>query len=273
LKERISMRRDVVEHEESGDERALRATLRAHAGEMVDTDGGWEEVAPRLAASGAGMIRPRRMGPLAGMSRGALIAAASLALVVALAGAGVGAAYWGGLFGGPKAQLIGDGQLYSTIGQSQTHGGVTVSVDKAYADPGNTYIAVTLTLPDNQASRYSNVFANSVSITDGAGNEAGGLNYVCEPLWHDPLFHRDGVQHCLMDLSAFQPPAGASSLTLSVKIGELWLARTAGGQRDILTGPWSFTFSLPFHQQSLGPGGPYAQPGTTTPSTPGTKKP
>ena len=206
------------------------------------------------------------------MSRGLLVAA-SLAIVVALAGAGVGAAYWGGIFGGPKAQLIGDERLYTTIGQSQTHGGVTVTVDKAYADPGNTYIAVTFTMPDSQASRYSNVIANSVGITDTDGNEAHGLNYVCEPLWHDALFHRDGVQHCLMDLSAFQPPAGATSLNLNVEIGELWLFRTTDGQRDILTGPWSFNFSLPFYQQNLGPGGPYAQPGTTTPSTPGTKKP
>jgi hypothetical protein len=268
------MRRDTAEREESRDEMALRATLYAHASEMVDADTAWEAVAPRLAASGAVVSQRRKAGPFAGVSPGLLVAA-SLAIVVALAGAGagVGAAYWGGLFGGPKAQLIGDERLYTTIGQSQSHASLTVTIDQAYADPGNTYIAVTFTMPDSQASRYSNVIANSVTITDGAGNEAHGLNYICEPLWHEALFHRAGVQHCLMDLSAFQPPAGATSLSLHVEIGELWLFRTMDGQRDILTGPWSFTFSLPFHQQNLGPGGPYAQPGTTTPSTPGTMKP
>ena len=267
------MRQDMAaEREESRDEMALRATLHARADEMVDTDAAWESVAPRLAMTAAVMSQRRKAGPFAGVSRGLLVAA-SLAIVVALAGAGVGAAYWGGLFGGPKAQLIGDERLYTAIGRSQTRDGLTVTIDQAYADPGNTYIAVTFTMPDSQASRYSSAIANSVTITDGAGNEARGLNYVCEPLWHDALFHRDGVQHCLMDLSAFQPPAGSASLNLNVEIGELWLFRTTDGQRDILTGPWSFTFSLPFHQQSLGPGGPYAEPGTTTPSTPGTKKP
>jgi uncharacterized protein DUF4179 len=268
------MRRDMTtEREESRDEMALRATLHARASEMVDADAAWSAVTPRLATSGTDMSRQRRTGPFAGVSRAILVAAASLALLVALAGAGVGAAYWGGLFGGPKAQLVGDEQLYTTVGQSQTHGGVTVSIDKAYADPGNTYIAITFTMPDSQASRYSNVFANSVTITDGAGNEARGLNYICEPLWHDQIFHHDAIQHCLMDLTAFQPPASALPLSLNVEIGELWLVRTADHERDILSGPWSFTFSLPFHQQNLGPGGPYAQPGTTTPSTPGTKKP
>jgi Domain of unknown function (DUF4179) len=267
------MRQDMAaEREESQDEMALRATLHMHASEIIHSDKAWESVAPRLAASGAVVSQRRKAGLFAGVSRGLLVAA-SLAIVVALAGAGVGAAYWGGLFGGPKAQLIGDERLYTTIGQSQSHDGLTVTIDQAYADPGNTYIAVTFTMPDSQASHYSNVIANSVTITDGAGNEARGLNYVCEPLWHDALFHRDGVQHCLMDLSAFQPPAGTAPLNLNVEIGELWLFRTADHQRDILTGPWSFTFSLPFHQQNLGPGGPYAEPGTTTPSTPGTKKP
>jgi hypothetical protein len=259
----------------SQEERALRATLRAYAAGEVDTQAGWEAVAPRLTSAGAGSAtQVRRKGPLAGVSRGVLVAAAVVALVVALAGAGVGGAYWGGLFGGPKAQFIGDERLYTTLGQSQTHGGVTVTIDKVYADPGNTFVVLTFTMPDSQASRYFNVIANNVTITDAAGNEARGLNTTCEPLSHDTNFHRDGVQHCLMDLTAFQPPAGASSLNLNVEIGELWLLRTEDHQRDILTGPWRFSFSLPFHQQSLGPGGPYAEPATRTPdASPATKTP
>ena len=135
------MRRDTVEHEESHEELALRATLHAQASEMVDTDAAWEVVAPRLATSGAVVSQRRKVGPFAGVSRGLLVAAASLALVVALAGAGVGAAYWGGLFGGPKGKLISNQQLYTTIGQSQTIDGVTASIDLAYADPDDTYIA------------------------------------------------------------------------------------------------------------------------------------
>ena len=76
-----------------------------------------------------------------------------------------------------------------------------------------------------------------------------------------------------MDLAPSSLQRAQPHWTLNVEIGEVWLFRATDGQRDILTGPWSFSFSLPFHQQNLGPGGPYAQPGTTTPSTPGTKKP
>ena len=264
------MRRDTAEREASRDEMALRATLYAHASEMVDADTAWELVAPRLAASGATVSQRRKTRLFAGVSRGLLVAA-SLAIVVALAGAGVGAAYWGGLFGGPKAQLIGDERLYSTIGQSQTRDGLTVTIDQAYADPGNTYIAVTFTMPDAKAAKYSYVVPNHVNITDASGNQTNGMNIMCDALWHDAFFHRDGVEHCLIDLGPFQSTAG--QLSLRVEFGEILLLLPHDTPIETQPGPWNFSFSLPFHQQSLGPGGPYAEPGTTTPSTPGTKKP
>ena len=107
-------------------------------------------------------------------------------------------------------------------------------------------------MPDSQASRYSNATANSVGITETDGNEAHGLNYVCEPLWGAVLFHRDGVGHCLMDLSAFQPPAGATSLNLNVEIGGATaLPHARHGEREIPNwGPWSFNFSLPFFSRT-----------------------
>jgi hypothetical protein len=265
------MRRATAEREESREELALRTTLLAHADGMVDTDAAWEAVAPRLAATAAVVSQRRKVGPFAAVSRGLLVAA-SLAIVVALAGAGVGAAYWGGIFGGPKAQLIGDKQLYTEIGQRQTIGGVAVSIDQAYADPGNIYLAVSFVMPHDLGSHYTQVIVNRVTIAD-AGNETQGLIMTCEPFWHDAVFHRDSVQHCMMNAGPLEPAAGATTLNLHVEIGEVWLFHTADHQRDILTGPWSFNFSLPFHQRNLGPGGPYAQPGTTTPSTPGTKKP
>jgi hypothetical protein len=266
------MRRDIAtEREESRKEMAVRATLQARASGMVDTDTAWESVAPRLMGAVAVVSKRRTARPFAGVSRGLLVAA-SLAIVVALAGAGVGAAYWGGLFGGPKAQLIGDERLYTTIGQSQTHDGLTAAIDQAYADPGNTYIAITFTMPDAMAQRYTHVIPNHVSITDAAGHDTSGMNITCEPLWRDPLFHRDGVEHCLIDLGPFEPATGETRLTLRVAFGEIMLL--SGGDPYVTQpGPWSFRFSLPFHQRSLGPGGPYAEPGTTAPETPGTKKP
>jgi hypothetical protein len=269
MRKDMAPERDEMQ-DETREEQSLRATLHAHAAEVVDTQAGWEVVAPRLA-QGARRARLRVVGRGSGGKRrmgwrqAALIAAA-VAIVAGLVAAAASTPFWGGLFGGPKAQLIGDERLYTTIGQSQTHGGVTVTIDKVYADPGNTYISFTASMPDAMAKHYTRVIANHVTITDAAGNEARGLNSTCDPLSHDALFHHDGVEPCLMDVSPFQPPAGATTLTLNVEIGELWLFRTADGhQRDILTGPWRFTFSLPFHQQSLGPGGPYAQPATHTP--------
>jgi hypothetical protein len=256
----------------SQEERALQATLRAYAAREVDTQAGWEAVAPRLTSVGATQVR--RKGPLAGVSRGVLVAAAVVALVVALAGAGVGAAYWGGLFGGPKAKLIGDKQLYTEIGQRQAIDGVTVSIDQAYADPGNIYLAISFVMPHDLGSQYSQVIVNRVTIAGDAGNEVQGLIMTCEPFWHDSIFHRDSVQHCMMNAGPLQPTTGTTTLNLSVEIGEVWLFRTADHERDILTGPWRFTFSLPFHQQSLGPGGPYAEPATRTPdANPATKTP
>jgi hypothetical protein len=251
---------------------ALRATLHTQASEVVDIDIAWEAVAPRLEAPAAVVSQRRKIGPFAAVSRGLLVAA-SLAIVVALAGAGAGAAYWGGLFGGPKAQLIGDKQLYTEIGQRQVVDGVTVSIDQAYADPGNIYLAVSFTMPHDLGSRYRGVIVNRTTIADAAGQEAKGLNMTCDPFWHDALFHRDSVQHCMMDAGPLQPAVGATTLTLTVEIGEVWLFPTNGGEREIHPGPLHFQFTLPYHQQSLGPGGPYLQPGPTTPSTPGTKKP
>jgi hypothetical protein len=272
LEERIPMRRDTAEREESREELALRATLHTQSSEMVDTDVAWDLVAPRLTTSAAVVSQRRKAGPFAAVSRGLLVAA-SLAIVVALAGAGVGAAYWGGLFGGPKAQLIGDKQLYTEIGQSQVVDGVTVSIDQAYADPGNIYLAVSFTMSHDMGSHYGQVIVNRTTIADTAGQEAKGLNMTCEPFWRDALFHRDSIQHCMMDAGPLQPATGATTLSLSVEIGEVWLFPTSGGEREVHPGPLRFQFTLPYHQQSLGPGGPYAEPGTTTPSTPGTKKP
>jgi len=266
---------EQMSQQTSQEEHALRAALRAYAAGEVDTQAGWEAVAPRLTSAGVGSAtQVRRRGPLAGVSRGVLVAAAVVALVVALAGAGVGAAYWGGIFSGPKTQLLIDEQLFTTIGQRQTVDGVTVDIDKAYADLGSTTIILTITAPYNRGGRYSNVIANHITITDDAGNEGLFPGYACESFKHDSLFHHDSVERCLIDTSPFQPPAGTTALTLHVEIGELWLFRATDHEREILTGPWRFAFSLPFHHQNLGPAAPVLEPATRTPdANPATKTP
>jgi hypothetical protein len=192
--------------------------------------------------------------------RRALLTAGIAAVLIALVGAGVSAAYWGGLFGGPKAQLIGDASLYTVVGQSKTIAGVTVSVDQAYADPGNTFIAVTLSVPEPQAQRYGTVILNQVSIHDSAGHETDGLNIMCEPLARADLLQGGGIEHCMLDAGPLPTPAGAGPVSVTVEVGEAWLFSRNDGQRTVVSGPWTYQFSLPWHSKSLGPGGPYAQP-------------
>jgi hypothetical protein len=248
-------------------ERALRAALAAHAPAVMDTHTAWLAVRARLpldAAPARAMedaARPTmRSRTRPALVRRALLTAGIAAVLLALVGAGVGAAYWGGLFGGPKAQLIGDAGLYTAVGQSQTIDGVSLSVDQAYADPGNTFIAVTFRMPETQAERYGSLILNRISIRDGAGHETYGLNMTCEPLARADLLQGGGIEHCMLDAGPLPAPLGAESVPVTVEVGEVWLLARGSGQRTVLHGPWTYQFALPWHAKSLGSGGPYAQP-------------
>jgi hypothetical protein len=267
------MTSDMIEPSETQHERMLRATLHEYAPADVDADAAWAAVAPRLASSRASGLAPGVMRTetkpqghavlaIPGGGRKALrgrhlllIAATVSAIALLLAGAGIGAAYWGGYFGGDKAQQIANDGLYTTIGQSQTVGDVTITIDKVYADPGNTYIGLLIRVPASTASRYSHAVLNHLDVTTAAGQGVAGLNESCEPLPHD-----GSAEHCLIDAGPLLPNADAAHVTLTVDIGEVWLMHPSVHDPDVRTGPWHFTFTLPFHQRSLGPGGPYAQP-------------
>lgn len=257
------MTSELIEPNQTHQEWQLRATLRAHAPAEVDAEHVWAAIAPRLTISrdipDAPASRSRwpraRLTMLLRAPRAAVIAAALIASVLVFAGAGFGAAYWGGLFGGEKAGLIGNEKLYTTINQSQTIGEVTVTADKVYADPGNTYIAVLIRMPQSVARQYNQAILNRFDVTNASGQDAMGANVMCDPLPHD-----GSAEHCLIDYGHFQPNADGTHVTLRVDIGEVWLLRSGVHDPDVRTGPWHFTFTLPFHQQSLGPGGPYAQP-------------
>lgn len=251
-------------------EALLHEALLAHA-PAVDTDAGWQAIASRIVAasqsapadSGRAGRRARQVVThlLMPQRRFALVASL-VAAVVLLCGAGVGAAYWGGFLGGAKAQLIGDASLYTTVDQSQTVGNISLAIAVAYADPGNTYLAVTIRMPRDLAQRYSNAALNHVTITDTSGAEAYGLLDECSSLTTG-LFSDVGVEHCMLDVSPFVPAPGTTHLALTVDIGEVWLLRPGSASPDVRSGPWHFHFTIPFHAKTLGPGGPYTQ------STPG----
>lgn len=261
------MSSQLTENNKSQQEQLLRAALREHTPTNIDVATAWESVVPRLmvaqAASGS-----RRSGNRAGtisvmpgvkrLLRGPrvlLIAAAATVIVLLLAGAAFGTPYWGGLFGGDKAKLIGDERLYTTINQSQTVNGITITIDKVYADPGNTYISLTIRLPRSLAGKYSHAFPNHVPITNINGQQPNGMNLVS-----DPLSDNGTVAHELFDTGPLHPNPDGSHLTIAIDIGEVMLDRPGQYDFDVHSGPWHFTFTVPFHQQSLGPSGPYAQP-------------
>ena len=255
------MTSQVSEQTETQQEQLLRATLHAHAPAELDAENAWTAIAQRLTFSVDAPVsrsshRRARLTSLGRTPRVVLIAAALGAVILVLAGAGLRAAYWGGLFGGDKAGLVGNAQLYTTVHQSQTIGEVTVTIEQVYADPGNTYIAMLIHVPQSVAQRYNNATLNHFDVTNASGQETTGANLICDPLPHD-----GSAEHCLIDSGPFPPNADGKHLTLVVDIGEVWLLRTGVHDPDVRTGPWHFTFTIPFHQRSLGSGGPYAQPG------------
>jgi hypothetical protein len=248
------------------EEQALRAALAAHAPIELPIADAWVAVRSRLALSAAPAAGGQASAPVAPQPRArwsplraALLASGVAAVLIALMGAGVAAAYWGGLFGGAKAQLIGNANFYTTIGQSRTVDGVTLSVDQAYADPGNTYIAITVRTSPVVAERYGHVILNHITVRDGDG-EATGLNISCEAMGRADLLKGGGIEHCMLDAGALPAPAGVGPVNVTIEVGEVWLFVKDGGQRTIYQGPWTYQFTLPWHAQSLGPGGPYAQP-------------
>ncbi|HEX8981544.1 MAG TPA: DUF4179 domain-containing protein [Ktedonobacterales bacterium] len=240
---------------ELAEEPTLRATFARHAPTMVDTESAWFNVRTQLplgaqATDKAAAAAPRstRQAARHPRLRAALMNAGFAAALVVLVGAGVGTAYWGGLFGGPKAQLIGNANLYTTIGQSRTIDGVTISVDQAYADSGNTYIAITARVSDTLAQRYGYVILNHVVVSEASGSESDGLSVSCEPLGRAALLDSATIEHCMLDSGALHPSAGLSRVSVTVEVGEVWLLAKGSVQRTIRPGPWTFQFMLPWRQ-------------------------
>ncbi len=253
---------------ETPDETFLRLALQAHAPKAIDVESAWSRVAEQITSTGQISKRPKsRWLRFLGASgrqhaerwRRAWITAAVVALSLLFIGAGFAGGrlyFWGGPFGDPGIQLIGDEHLYQDIEQQQQVHQVTITVTKAYADTGRTLIAYDLQVPASIAQRYNSVFVASYSLTDQEGEEPAGGNTECTAFPHD-----GSPMHCLIMAPAFHPAAGVSQLTITLDIIEVYLIRAdSTGTTDTLSGPWRFQFTLPMHQQNLGTGGPYAQP-------------
>jgi hypothetical protein len=244
------------------DEDALRETLRRHAPVLVHAEAAWAAVSPRLAAPHRAAVHSRHAW-LSRLRRPRIAVALAFAVLLTGAGAAGGHYLWGWPFGSSKAWVIGDGNLYSQIDQTQTVAGVTITMIEGYADPGNTYLAYSIQMSPALRQRYTSVIIATADVTDRLGDEPQGANTLCQAAPAD-----GGPQYCLMDMTAFAPPPDATQLALTVDVSAIYAFDATHARTDTLTGPWRFAFILPWHARSLGPGGPYAQPiGTSTPRT------
>jgi hypothetical protein len=173
---------------------------------------------------------------------------------IALLGAGIATFQWAGPFIGQKLQEIGQQRLYSAVNQSQDDSGVTIFVDKAYADLGNVYIAFRVQPDTPMAGSFTPGEFDLVAQSGQLDMEHGGANIQCAARTDSST-----AQVCVLDTAPFKPDAGGKTLTLTFDVYKLYHTTSSGGTQTI-TGSWDFTFTIPFHTRSLGPGGPYAQP-------------
>ncbi|WIG60705.1 MAG: hypothetical protein OJF49_003453 [Ktedonobacterales bacterium] len=254
--------------EETPDEALLRQTFSEHAPVTVDTEKGWNAIAPQVAAIASEGSMHTRRGILpwrrthgaetahAPRSRKRAIApwaAVGLVAALLLTGAGFAGIFTGFPFNTPKLRIIGDEHLYTDVNQTQQADGVTIKVYKAYADPGNTYIAYSIQMSPELAKLYTYTTIGSWSITGQDGEATLRGNIVCSAA------KPGDEQFCVMDEGPYHPAPGTSQLTITWDITAVYLNNTSPGYTT-LSGPWHFQFTIPFHAKNLGAGGPYAQP-------------
>jgi hypothetical protein len=242
-------------------EALLRATLAAHAPTAMDADRGWAAIAGQIGAAEparqrtqparpAALRAPRRLMRLPRTFTGI---AAAVAVAAVLMGTGFGIVYELSL----KGAAIQQQQLYTVINQRQTDQGITFVVDRAYADSGSTSILYYVELSPALAARgYTGATPMTFDLTDQYGDEGGGGTIACHPGAGAVL------RTCEIDNAPFVVPAGTTRLTMDFDIYRTLLQRGGGHPRtDMVQGMWSFEFTVPYHQKSLGPGsGPYPQP-------------
>jgi hypothetical protein len=148
----------------------------------------------------------------------------------------------------PGMQRIADEHLYQVIGQSRQADGITITVTAAYLDQGRTVIYYTLELAPAQRARYKRADLGSWTLADQAGAEptgTGGLG-TCEP-WPS-----DGSPvHCYTLEGPVPQTASSQTVSLRFEVTRVYLL-TKLGQQGVASGPWSFAFTVSYHQTNIG---------------------
>jgi hypothetical protein len=230
-------------------EALLRQTLAEHAPDTVDSTSSWEEVASQLALAGRSS-HVGRAPQWRSWRRKPLLWVAAVAAAVALMGATFTGGYYifgWGLLRTPEVQLIGNEHLYADVNRSQSANGITITVSKVYADEGSTLIAYTIRLAPQLSGSHPGPVIASYDLLDQYGEDAGGGGIICSPVSRDGRF-----VECLLDTTAYHPPASTSRLDLTWKITKIYVF--SNGSPDESDGDWTISFSVPFHHTSNGPG-------------------
>src|SRR5579875_740721 len=181
-----------------------------------------------------------------GWRRRALTAVAAVVVAAALMGAGYGAASYFGWLGNPKLEKIEAEHHYTTLNQTQTQQGVQVTLDWAYADPGDFYLSyhsmgVTVATRD-----YNNYFWMTYDLRDQFGEINQGGYTSCQ---EGP--GNGGAQYCLMDMGALKLPGSVSTLNVTLEISTIMLAKGGSSHTVTLHGDWHFSFTLPYHHHAV----------------------
>jgi hypothetical protein len=220
------------------EEALLRAALAEEAPDEVDIERAWEAFSQRIAAPEAQRASGRGL-----RIRGRLVTLPAIAALLALAILLMGASYafWAGPFRGydGELQLIGQKHLYTTVNQSRTAGGLTITVTNVYADEGRTFIAYTIDPSAELRQRYDHTIVASYDLVDQAGHAPQGTTVGCTPLPKG-----GGLVYCLMDAPSFR--ATGDTLTLTWDIHLAYLLRSGSSQTDTDAAGWHFTFTVPY---------------------------
>jgi hypothetical protein len=134
---------------------------------------------------------------------------------------------------------------------TQTAAGVTITADRAYADPHRIVIQFTVQNPPDDPGQPVNrgtkvkgplTTGPSVTLTDGAGHVYRVIRAVESPLSSGPWNGEPLV--CVFSFDGSQIPADAERVAFTLTIAELRGVPGSEGAMHV-PGPWIFTFELP----------------------------
>lgn len=159
---------------------------------------------------------------------------------------------------------VAEGQLGQQLNLSQTIQGITVTVQRAYADANRVVVGYTITVPDSIAADYSGI-NGAVTLSDdtgrtypirgGQGQHDRGAHDLAQVVSFDAASLPQGITSVRFSLAVTQVTATrlptASPTALPIRPteqrggGVIALQPIPADQLLRVPGPWQFSFSLP----------------------------